>query len=199
MTIKPLVRLMSALGIVTLVAAACGDDDDAAVASTTSTTPVTTTTLTPPTLTTSGSTTAPSNGSIVASDGDLVSLHYTGTLDDGTVFDSSLDRAPLDFVVGSGQVISGFDANVRGLAVGDTATFRLEPAEAYGETNLALVLELSSEGAPTNLSVGDQVTLSNGAQVVVLEIGADTITVDANHRLAGQALTFSIEVVTIER
>ncbi|HSM02935.1 MAG TPA: FKBP-type peptidyl-prolyl cis-trans isomerase [Acidimicrobiia bacterium] len=133
------------------------------------------------------------------SNGDTVGVWYRGTLDDGTEFDSNLGRSPLEFVVGEGRVIDGFDSAVIGMAVGETKTVRLEPSEAYGESDPSLIVELSSEGAPEGIAVGDQVMLSNGSQVTVLEVGDDTITVDANPPLAGQALTFEITIESIEK
>ena len=134
----------------------------------------------------------------VARDGDRVSVHYHGTLDDGAVFDSSRERAPLQFQVGVGDVIAGFDNAVRGLAVGATVTVTIPPAEAYGERREDLVIDLPIAGAPEGLAMGDRVRLGNGAPAVVLEISDEFITVDANHELAGLALTFEIELVGIE-
>ena len=134
----------------------------------------------------------------MANDGDQVSVHYLGTLDDGTVFDSSRERGPLSFTVGAGQMIVGFDNAARGMAVGETVTVRLEPAEAYGERRDDLVLEVPIGQAPPGLSAGDNVSMSSGARAVVTAVTEATVTVDANHRLAGQALTFEIEMVSIE-
>ena len=150
--------------------------------------------------TANAATTAPSSateGRRVAQAGDSVQVHYEGTLDDGEVFDSSKGRDPLPFVVGSGQVIPGFDAAVIGLAVGESRKVRLEPADAYGERRDDLVLEVPAEQAPPGLSVGDQVQLQSGAVAVVEAVTAETVTIDANHPLAGQALTFEIELVAI--
>lgn len=133
-----------------------------------------------------------------AKDGDLVSVHYHGTLDDGSVFDSSRERAPLQFVVGSGQVIDGFDNAVRGLAVGESVTVRMEPSEAYGEPSPDLIIELPIAQAPEGLTVGATLVAENGMQARVVAVGDMTFTIDANHRLAGQALTFEIELVAIE-
>ena len=133
----------------------------------------------------------------LAKDGDLVSVHYHGTLDDGSVFDSSLERDPLRFTVGEGLVIDGFDDAVRGLAVGESVTVRLEPEEAYGERNPELLIELPIESAPDDVEVGALLTASNGAQARVIALTDATITIDANHPLAGQALTFEIELVSI--
>ncbi len=137
----------------------------------------------------------------VAEEGDRVLLHYHGTLDDGTVFDSSRDRLPFELVVGSGQVIEGFDNAVRGLAVGETVTVRIEPAEAYGERIPELILEVPldqvSAEEVSQIAVGMVLVLPNGAQAVVTSITDTTLTLDANPRLAGEALTFEIELVEI--
>lgn len=133
------------------------------------------------------------------SEGDTVGVFYTGTLDDGTEFDSNVGGEPLVFVVGAGQLIDGFDSAVLGMAVGETKTVRLEPSEAYGEPSPELIADLPSEGAPPDLAVGDQVMLSDGSRVTILAINEDTITVDANHPLAGQALTFEITIESVEK
>lgn len=128
-------------------------------------------------------------------------VHYHGTLDDGSVFDSSRDRFPLDFVVGSGQVIAGFDDAVRGLALGGSVTVRLEPAEAYGEPIPELIAEVSLDGIPpevaSQLAIGMAVPLSDGVQAVVIDITDAVVVLDANHPLAGEALTFEIELVDL--
>ena len=134
----------------------------------------------------------------MASDGDKVSVHYHGTLDDGSVFDSSREREPLTFVIGSGQVIPGFDSVARGLEVGQSVTVRMEPAEAYGAANEELIFHVPADQIPEPLAVGDRVELMNGAPAVVTESTAEHVTVDANHPLAGQALTFEIELVGLE-
>ena len=134
----------------------------------------------------------------VVAEGDTVSVMYTGTLDDGTVFDSSEGGAPLTFVVGQGQMIAGFEAAVYGMAVGDKKNIHIEPADAYGERRDDRVVTLPRDGAPAGLKVGDRVQLGNGAPATVVEITADSVTVDANHELAGQALNFAIEVVSVE-
>ena len=139
------------------------------------------------------------NSTATAADGDTVGVFYTGTLDDGSQFDSNVGGEPLVFVVGEGQVIDGFDSAVLGMAIADTKTVRLEPSEAYGEPNPELIIDLPSEGAPPDLAVGDQVMLSDGSRVTILVIGEDTITVDANHPLAGEALTFEITIESIEK
>ena len=131
-------------------------------------------------------------------DNDTVEVHYHGTLDNGEVFDSSREREPFSFVVGTGQVISGFDDAVRQLKVGETITVRLEPVEAYGERRDDFVVDVPISLLQDGLDVGDQVVFQNGARGVITEVAEDTFTVDANHWLAGEALTFEIELLSIK-
>ncbi|HHC08411.1 MAG TPA: peptidylprolyl isomerase [Actinobacteria bacterium] len=150
--------------------------------------------------TTAGSEQSSVADGLVAGDGDLVEVHYVGTLDDGTQFDSSRERGrPLSFVVGAGQVIPGFDEAVRGMRVGETVTVRIPPEEAYGERSDDYVLEVPKAPSQDDVEVGDRVTLSNGLPAVILEVREDSVLVDANHPLAGEALTFEIELVSITR
>jgi FKBP-type peptidyl-prolyl cis-trans isomerase 2 len=135
-------------------------------------------------------------GTRVAENGDRVQVHYTGTLDNGEEFDSSRDRDPLEFVVGAGGVIEGFNAAVVGLAVGESKTVRIEPAQAYGERDENRILTFPKDQAPDGIAVGDQVMVGN-APAVVTEVTDTEVVVDANHRLAGEALTFEIELVGI--
>ncbi len=134
----------------------------------------------------------------VAAVGDQVRVHYNGTLDSGEVFDSSRGGEPLAFEVGSVQMIAGFDAAVRGLAVGESVTVRLDPEQAYGERRDDLIIEVPKSQAPSGLAVGDSVQLGTGGRGVILEITAEMVRVDANHSLAGQTLTFEIQLVSIE-
>lgn len=139
-----------------------------------------------------------------ASSGDHVSIHYTGTLDDGTVFDSSKGRDPLAFTLGSGQVIPGFDQAVAGMSVGDRKTTTIPAAEAYGEPREELFLEVPKSQLPDDYEpeVGGQLqmTTSQGQPVPVRvhEVAEETVTLDANHPLAGRDLTFEIELVAVE-
>ena len=137
-------------------------------------------------------------GDSSAGEGDRVAVHYTGTLDSGEEFDSSRGSEPLSFVVGDGRMIAGFDAAVRGMSVGESRTVRMEPAEAYGERRDELILSFPINQLPEGAKEGDSVFFTNGGQAVILEVTDETFTVDANHRLAGQALTFEIELVSIE-
>ncbi len=138
-----------------------------------------------------------------AKPGDTVSIHYTGTLDDGTQFDSSQGREPLEFEVGSGQVIPGFDKAVEGMTVGDNKSVRIEANDAYGQRHEQLVQQVDRSMLPDDLKPEAGMTLQSNSpdgqvmQFVVTEVTAETITVDANHPLAGQALTFAIELVGI--
>ena len=130
--------------------------------------------------------------------GDTVQVHYHGTLDSGEIFDSSRKRDPLRFTLGTGQVITGFDSAVTGLVTGQSVKVRLEPAEAYGERDDRNILTLSRASAPEGLAIGDRVQIVNGASATVLELTNEVVRVDANHPLAGMALTFEIELIAIE-
>jgi FKBP-type peptidyl-prolyl cis-trans isomerase 2 len=129
--------------------------------------------------------------------GDRVTVHYTGMLDDGSEFDSSRDGDPLEFEMGAGHVIPGFEQAVEHLSVDESATFRLEPGDAYGETRDDLVFDVPTANAPDGLTVGDSVQLATGQPAIVLNVSEATVQVDANHPLAGQALTFTVELVSV--
>ncbi len=132
-----------------------------------------------------------------AENGDSVAVHYVGTLDDGSQFDSSREREPLVFEVGTDQVIAGFDAAINGMAVGETATVRIPPADAYGETDPELVFSVPIEEAPEDVAVGDEVLIGGVTTGAVTAVGDTEVTIDTNHRFAGQALTFEIELMSI--
>ncbi len=138
-----------------------------------------------------------------AKPGDTVRIHYTGTLADGSEFDSSREREPLAFTLGAGQVIPGFDAAVAGMQVGDSKTVTIPAAEAYGEPRLELVVRVPRAQVPPNveLRVGQRLQLGRGDQallVVVQEVDDDEVVLDGNHPLAGEDLTFALELVAIE-
>jgi FKBP-type peptidyl-prolyl cis-trans isomerase 2 len=136
----------------------------------------------------------------IAQDGDLVEVHYVLTLDDGTVQDSSRDRgSTFTFTVGAGDVIAGFDTAVRGAKVGDLKTVRMEADQGYGEWSEANIVAVPFNPDQGDVAVGDEVFLTNGQPAVVIEVTAETVTLDANHPLAGEALTFEIEVISITR
>jgi len=138
-----------------------------------------------------------------AKDGDIVRVHYTGTLDDETQFDSSVGRDPLEFTVGAGMVISGFDEMVRGMEPGDARRTRIPADQAYGTAREEMKLTLSRGQLPPEFrpEVGQQIHLEgqDGQPVAARVVEADEsrVVVDANHPLAGEALTFEIELVAI--
>ena len=137
----------------------------------------------------------------VVQDGDLVEVHYIGTLDDGSEFDSSrsADRGPFSFTVGTGQVIGGFDDAVRGGKVGDVRTVHIEPANAYGEWSEDNVVEFPRDPEQGDVKAGDEFMLTSGQPAVVLEVTDQIVRIDANHSLAGKALTFEIEILAVTR
>ncbi len=138
-----------------------------------------------------------------AQTGDTVQVHYTGKLEDGTVFDSSRGGAPLGFTLGAGQVISGFEEAVLGLEPGQTRSTTIPPDEAYGERRDDLVVEVPYDQVPPELNpqVGLelQLTLEDGRQipVVVQRVTGASVTLDANHPLADQTLIFDVELVAV--
>ena len=139
-----------------------------------------------------------------AKSGDTVRIHYTGKLDDGTEFDSSAGRDPLEFALGSGQVISGFDDAVTGMTVGDKKSVRMEAEQAYGERHEELVQEVPRSALPEEIKPEEGMALQSQSpegqvmNLVVTNVADESITVDANHPLAGQALSFDIELVEID-
>lgn len=136
------------------------------------------------------------------SPGDTCRVHYRGTLADGTEFDSSADRDPLEFTLGAGQVIPGFEEAVAELAVGAKTTVKIPAAEAYGDR-----LEEAVQTVPREFFSGDEpevgwaVELAGGdgrrLAAIIAEVNAETVTLDFNHPLAGQNLTFDIELVEV--
>lgn len=138
-----------------------------------------------------------------AKPGDTLRLHYTGTLDDGTVFDTSEGREPLQFTLGSGEIIPGLDQGVQGMTVGETRSVRVEAADAYGEHDPARVqavpLSQVPDDIPTETGTQLQVQTSSGQVMNVTVAGKtdDELLLDTNHPLAGKALTFDVELVEI--
>lgn len=137
-----------------------------------------------------------------AQNGDTVRVHYTGTLDDGTVFDSSKGREPIEFKVGSGQVIAGFEEAVSGMDVGEAKKVTIPAAQAYGERREELLLQVQRSQFPAEVEpeVGQQFQMSQGEQnfvVNVADVDGERITLDANHPLAGRDLTFELELVDV--
>ncbi len=135
--------------------------------------------------------------------GDTVSVHYTGKLEDGTVFDSSTDRDPLEFSLGDGNVIAGFEEAVIGMNLGDAKTVNIPSAQAYGPYQPELVMVVEREQFPSDLAVeiGQplQIRHTSGQiiPVLVADVSEEDITLDANHPLAGQDLIFDIELIGI--
>lgn len=138
-----------------------------------------------------------------AQEGQTVKVHYTGKLEDGTVFDSSKDRQPLEFTLGSGSVIPGFEQAVSGMEVGESKTITIPPEEAYGHKRDELIIEVKKSEIPKEIdpSLGQklQIKQPNGQiiNLVVSEVKEDEVTLDANHPLAGQTLIFEVELVEI--
>ena len=138
-----------------------------------------------------------------AQPGDTVRVHYTGTLDDGTEFDSSAGRDPLEFTLGAGQVVPGFDAAVTGMRLGEKKTVTIPAAEAYGEPRQELLLTVPRAQVPPTMQprVGQRLQVGRGENafpVVVHEVTDEHVILDGNHPLAGQDLTFALELVAID-
>jgi FKBP-type peptidyl-prolyl cis-trans isomerase 2 len=150
---------------------------------------------------TSGVPSAPGNG---VQNGDLVEIEYTGTLANGSVFDSSKDRGPFQFVIGTGTAIEGFDNEIRGMKVGESKKFTLRPEEAYGYYNASLIKVMPIDFIPVeermNVSVGDTITLFNGVgyfPATIANLNETNVTFDLNSPLAGQSLTFDVSLVNL--
>jgi len=140
----------------------------------------------------------------VASNGDTVRVHYTGMLEDGTVFDTSAGNDPLEFTIGEGMIIPGFEEAVTGMQAGESKTVEIPTDQAYGQRDDALIIEVEREMLPEDLEpeVGQQLQMVSQVDgsvvlVTVIEVTDTMITVDANHFLAGEDLTFEIELVEI--
>ena len=138
-----------------------------------------------------------------AKEGDLVKVHYTGKLKDERIFDSSKDGEPLEVTLGSGQVIPGFERAVVGMSVGDSKTFEIAAAEAYGSYRDELVVEIDKERIPEDLTVkvGQQLVLRQAEgptiRVMVTDMSDQSVTLDANHPLAGEDLMFEVKLIEI--
>ena len=136
-------------------------------------------------------------------EGDTVKVHYHGRLTDGTTFDSSEGREPLEFKVGGGMVIKGFDNGVMGMAVGDKRTIEIAVEDAYGPEDPQMIMEFPMDRFPEEMKpeVGMQLNMSNGSgqnfPVVIREINEGTVILDANHPLAGEDLIFDLELMEI--
>lgn len=138
-----------------------------------------------------------------ATAGQTVRIHYTGKLEDGTTFDSSAGREPLEFKLGSGQIIPGLDNAIEGMAVGESKQVAVQPAEAYGNRDEGMIQSVPMTAIPDDIrpTVGMQLKSESAdghvVRLVVTEVKEDSITVDANHPLAGRVLNFEVELVEI--
>jgi FKBP-type peptidyl-prolyl cis-trans isomerase 2 len=138
-----------------------------------------------------------------AKQGDTVRVHYTGKLDDDTVFDSSRERDPLELTLGAGQVISGFESAIEGMAPGESKNVHIPVADAYGQRQAEKILEFdrSALGTAAEPQVGERVQLQtqegHSVPAVIARVSESTVTVDANHPLAGRDLVFDLELVEI--
>lgn len=135
-------------------------------------------------------------------EGDLVKVHYTGKLVNGEQFDSSVGREPLEFTVGAGQMIKGFDAAMPGMEIGQKKTINIAPEDGYGVRSEEAIIQFPRKDVPADmvLEPGMQLTLNQAGQpfpVIVTEITDEVVILDANHFLAGQELVFDIELVEI--
>lgn len=138
-----------------------------------------------------------------ANSGDTVRIHYTGTLTDGSTFDSSTDRDPLEFQLGSGQIIPGLDNAIQGMNVGETDKVTIPAAEAYGPHNPDAVQTVPRTDIPAEIDLAPGLTLNaqrpdgQAMPVKVVEVTETQVTLDANHPLAGEDLTFDVELVAV--
>ena len=135
--------------------------------------------------------------------GDTVKVHYHGKLTNGETFDSSEGKEPLEFKVGEGSVIKGFDDGVMGMQIGDKKTIEVPVDDAYGPKNEEMLIEFPKDRFPSDMNpeVGMPLTMSNGSgqnfRVTIIEVKDDSVILDANHPLAGEELIFDIELVSI--
>ena len=138
-----------------------------------------------------------------AKNGDKVKVHYTGKYEDGKVFDSSVERGPIDVELGAAQVIKGFEDALVGMETGEKKTITIPPDQGYGQHDPALLIEIPNTNVPENMTpeVGMKLRLKDNkgqsVLVEVTEIGDESIKLDANHPLAGKTLVFDIELVNI--
>jgi peptidylprolyl isomerase len=136
--------------------------------------------------------------------GDRVKVHFTGRLENGEVFTSSADSEPLEFTLGSRQVIPGFEKAITGMEVGETKTVTLPPEEAYGPRQEDLVVDVEKSNFPEDITplIGEQLEIpqedGEPLKVTVADVSEDTVSLDANHPLAGYTLTFTVILVAVK-
>ncbi len=139
-----------------------------------------------------------------AQEGNKVKIHYTGKYEDGTVFDSSREREPLEFTIGDGSTIAGFEESASGMAVGETKSVTLAPEKAFGEHEEGMVQTVERSQLPDDLElevgIGLEVTSPEGQtyMVRIVKLDDESVTLDGNHPLAGETLNFDIELVEFE-
>ena len=133
--------------------------------------------------------------------GDKVQVHYTGTLNDGTVFDSSEGREPLEFTIGEGQIIPGFENGIKEMKLNQEKTIKINPENAYGERNNQLIISIPRDKFPKEIEVNGRLALKGpqgqNIPAVIKEINDNDVKIDLNHPLAGKELTFKVKVVGI--
>lgn len=137
-----------------------------------------------------------------ASDGDTVRVHYTGRLTDGTIFDSSMEGEPLEFTIGEGRIIHGFESAVVGMQVGEFRSVEIAPEDGFGQHRHEMVMQVERVKFPQELELyeGQQLQVQREDEifpVTVMQVGEETVTLDANHPLAGKNLVFDIELLEI--
>jgi len=138
-----------------------------------------------------------------AKHGDMVKVHYTGRLENGMVFDSSKDRQPIEFTIGSGNVIPGFEKGIIGMEIGETKTITIPPEEGYGPRREELIVDVKRSDFPENITpaIGQQLQIrqpsGNFISVTITDMNEDVVTLDANHPLAGSTLVFDVELIEI--
>lgn len=130
--------------------------------------------------------------------GDNISIHYTGKLEDGTVFDKSEGRDPLKFQVGTPGIIKGMNDGVMGMKVGEKKTLKISPAEGYGERDDKMTFDVPLDKLPKGIKAGERLMSQRGDAVVVKEVKKDVAVLDANHFLAGKTLIFDVTLVSID-
>ncbi|MEA2570217.1 MAG: hypothetical protein QOI24_2218 [Acidobacteriota bacterium] len=138
-----------------------------------------------------------------AKQGDTVHVHYKGSLEDGTLFDSSEGNDPISFTIGAGEVITGFEEAIVGMSEGDSKTERIVPARAYGDRRDELVFSVGRDQMPEGeVEVGDMLSVGfpdgRTASVRIAELDDESVTLDANHPLAGKTLVFELKLVSID-